>query len=88
MPLSIVLKLSNSITSVGNSKVYSYFSYHLIVHRCSLLPAGYRIEDEWLHLKRDQLSSQVFEDEFDLAMALIEGVEARGEQRGYAVERF
>ena len=51
-------------------------------------PQMNRIEDEWLHLKRDELASQVFEDEFDLAMAIIEGVEARGERGGYAVERF
>jgi len=28
-------------------------------------PQMNRIEDEWLHLKRDELASRVFEDEFD-----------------------
>jgi putative transposase len=28
-----------------------------------------RIEDEWLHLKRDELASRVFEDEYDLALS-------------------
>ncbi|WP_442943601.1 hypothetical protein [Nostoc sp.] len=26
-----------------------------------------RIEDEWLHLKRHKLSSQIFDDEYELA---------------------
>lgn len=25
-----------------------------------------RIEDEWLHLKRDELAGQVFEDEYEV----------------------
>lgn len=51
-------------------------------------PQMNRIEDEWLHIKRNQLSAQVFEDEYDLAMAVISGIEARGEKGGYEVERF
>lgn len=51
-------------------------------------PQMNRIEDEWLHLKRDELASRVFEDEFDLAMAIIEGVEARAKPAAYQVERF
>lgn len=31
-------------------------------------PQMNRIEDEWLHLKRDELSARVFEDEYDLAI--------------------
>ena len=34
------------------------------------------------------VASQVFEDEFELVMTIIEGVKARGERGGYAVERF
>lgn len=51
-------------------------------------PQMNRIEDEWLHLKRDQLACRVFEDEFDLAMAIIASVELRAKRRGYQVERF
>jgi len=40
------------------------------------------IEDEWLHLKRDELSSRIFEDEYLVAMALIAGIEARSVQSG------
>ena len=47
-----------------------------------------RIEDEWLHLKWDELACRVFEDEFDLAMAIIESVQARAKFGGYKVERF
>lgn len=51
-------------------------------------PQMNRIEDEWLHLKRDELASRVFDDEVDLADAIIEGIENRGKNGGYPVERF
>lgn len=47
-----------------------------------------RIEEQWLHLKRHELSAQVFEDEYELALAVIAGIEARGKTGGYEVERF
>lgn len=47
-----------------------------------------RIEDEWLHLKRDELAGRVFEDEYDLAIAIIQGIQARAQQGNYGVERF
>lgn len=51
-------------------------------------PQMNRIEDEWLHLKRDELASRVFDDEVDLADAIIEGIENRGKKGQYPVERF
>jgi len=51
-------------------------------------PQMNRIEDEWLHLKRDELNCQVFADEYDLAMAIADGLEARAVRGQYAVERF
>ena len=51
-------------------------------------PQMNRIEEEWLHLKREQLASQVFEDEYEVVKALIDGIEARGQRGGYEVERF
>lgn len=36
------------------------------------------IELEWQHLKKDELSGQMFDDELDLAYAVINGVKARG----------
>ena len=47
-----------------------------------------RIEKAWLHLKCHELSAQLFEDKYDLAIALMETIEERGQRRGYPVERF
>ena len=47
-----------------------------------------RIEEQWLHLKRQELGGRVFDDEYDLALAIIEGIENRGQQGNYLVERF
>ncbi|MDZ7993696.1 MAG: hypothetical protein RMX69_15910 [Nostoc sp. EspVER01] len=46
------------------------------------------IEDEWLHLKRDELAGQVFEDEYELAIAIMDGINHRAKQGQYQVERF
>ncbi len=51
-------------------------------------PQMNRIEDEWLQLKRTELASRVFDDEVDLADAIMEGIENRGRNSGYPVERF
>jgi putative transposase len=51
-------------------------------------PQMNRIEDEWLHLKRDELASRVFEDEVDLADAIMSGIENRAVQGECRVERF
>lgn len=45
------------------------------------------IELEWQHLKKDQLSGQIFDDELDLAYAVIDGVTARGEKGNYTTQR-
>jgi putative transposase len=51
-------------------------------------PQMNRIEDEWLHLKRDELAGRVFEDEYDLSVAIRDGIEAKANRGNYAVERF
>ena len=51
-------------------------------------PEMNRIEEQWLHLKRQELGGYVFEDEYDLALAIIGGIENRGQQGNYAVERL
>lgn len=51
-------------------------------------PQMNRLEDEWLHLKREELASQLFDDEYDLAKALIDIIEQRGRTEQYSVERF
>ena len=51
-------------------------------------PCMNRIEEQWLHLKRQELGGRVFEDEYDLAKAIIEGIGSRGQQGHYFVERL
>ena len=46
------------------------------------------IETEWHQLKTHELRGQMFEDELDLAYAVIDGVDARAEAGGYPAERF
>lgn len=45
------------------------------------------IELEWQHLKKDELCGQIFDDELDLAYAVIDGVKARGEKGNYSTQR-
>ncbi|MBD2067805.1 hypothetical protein H6F93_09745 [Leptolyngbya sp. FACHB-671] len=51
-------------------------------------PPMNRIEEQWLHLKRDELACQIFSDEYDLALAIISGMETRAAQGQYLVKRF
>ncbi|WP_442948939.1 transposase [Nostoc sp.] len=46
------------------------------------------IKLEWQHLKKDELSGQVFDDELDLAYGVINGIQARGEIRNYTIKRI
>lgn len=45
------------------------------------------IELEWQHLKKDELASKSFEDELDLAYAVIDGIQIRGERGNYSTQR-
>jgi len=45
------------------------------------------IELEWQHLKKDELAGQMFDDELELAYAVIQGVEVRGEKGNYRTQR-
>ena len=45
------------------------------------------IELEWQHLKKDELAGKMFDDELDLAYAVIDGVKARGERGNYSTQR-
>ncbi|BAU63344.1 putative transposase [Stanieria sp. NIES-3757] len=51
-------------------------------------PEMNRIEDRWLHLKRQELGGFVFEDEYDLALAIIDGIKNQSQQGNYTVERL
>jgi putative transposase len=46
-----------------------------------------RIELEGQHLKKDELSSQTFEDELGLAYDVIYGIQARGGRGNYSTQR-
>jgi putative transposase len=45
------------------------------------------IELEWQHLKRDEIAGRMFEDELELAYAIIHGVESRAKKGSYSTER-
>ncbi len=47
-----------------------------------------RIEDQWHQLKTHEISGRMFEDEYDLALAIMDGMEARSIKGGYTLERF
>jgi len=47
-----------------------------------------KIELEWQQLKNHELVGKMFEDELDLAYAVIEGIEARGERGDYRTNRW
>ena len=46
------------------------------------------LEWQWQHLKKDELCGQIFDDELDLAYAVIDGVKARGEKGNYSTQRI
>ena len=46
------------------------------------------IESEWFQVKHHELAVRMFEDELDLAYAVIDGCDARAEAGKYQVERF
>lgn len=47
-----------------------------------------KIELEWQQLKNHELVGQMFEDELDLAYAVMDGIEARGQGGNYTTNRF
>lgn len=47
-----------------------------------------RIEEQWHQLKIHEIAGQMFEDEYDLAMAVIQGMETRSQSGEYTLERF
>jgi putative transposase len=46
------------------------------------------IEGEWHQLKTHEIAGQMFEDEYDLAIAVMDGMKARSLQGGYDLDRF
>jgi putative transposase len=46
------------------------------------------IETEWLQLKTHEIAGQMFDNEYDLAMAVIDGMLARSQKGNYTLERL
>jgi putative transposase len=46
------------------------------------------IESEWHQLKNHELAGQMFDNDYDLACAIRNGIESRGKRGNYTVERF
>jgi len=46
------------------------------------------IESQWNQLKTHEIAGRMFDNEYDLAMAVIDGMKARSEVNRYALERF
>lgn len=46
------------------------------------------IEGQWHQLKAHEISGRMFDNEYDLALAVMNGMESRSEQGGYTLERF
>lgn len=47
-----------------------------------------QIETEWHQLKTHEIAGRMFDNEYDLALAIIDGMEHRSRQGGYTLERF
>jgi hypothetical protein len=47
-----------------------------------------QIENEWEHLKELEIAGQMFDDELELAYAVMQAIDSRAQQGGYSVERF
>lgn len=46
------------------------------------------IEAQWHQLKSHEIAGQMFDNEYDLAIAVIDGMKARSEEGKYSCERF
>ena len=47
-----------------------------------------RIEEQWHQLKTHAIAGRMFEDEYDLAVAVMDGLETRSVKGKYSLERF
>lgn len=46
------------------------------------------LETEWHQLKTHELEGRMFEDEYDLAVAVMSGIDTRSQKGQYATDRF
>ena len=54
----------------------------------SYSPELNRIENEWQRIKEDEIAGRIFEDEYELILAVITAIESRNIPQGRIVERF
>ncbi len=54
----------------------------------SYSPELNRIENEWQRIKEDEIAGRIFEDEYELILAVIAAIESRNLSQGRIVERF
>nr|WP_242041822.1 transposase [Alkalinema sp. FACHB-956] len=47
-----------------------------------------RIENQWDQIKDHELAGRMFDDELDLASAVMDGIENQAQKGHYTVERF
>lgn len=47
-----------------------------------------QIETQWHQLKAHEIAGRIFDNEYDLAKAIMQGMENRSHQGGYVLERF
>lgn len=45
-------------------------------------------ETQWHQLKADEIAGRIFDNEYDLAKTIMQGMEHRSQQGGYLLERF
>jgi len=55
-----------------------------------LFPPIFQNEPDWSNgiSSRHEIAGRMFEDEYDLALAIMDGMEARSVKGGYTLERF
>ena len=46
------------------------------------------IETQWHQLKAHEIAGRIFDNEYDLAMTVIQGMQNRSEASDYYLERF
>jgi transposase len=47
-----------------------------------------QIETQWHQLKTHEIAGRIFDNEYDLAMTIIQGMNQRSQQGDYYLERF
>ena len=46
------------------------------------------IENEWQRIKEDELAGRMFEDEYELSLAVMSAIESRQKRNGLEVKKY